>query len=498
MFFVSGFSILILVGTRKASDWKKFINGEILVSYKTFNKLTFLLVFSVLIFGAAQDASAATRTVTKIADTNDFICNVDCSLREAVAVAASGDTIVFAAGLAGQTITLTQGVVTIDKNLVVNGVDGLKVSGAGASRVFHITAKAIIDNLDLKNGFATHPDVVSSAGGQGGAVLVQGELTLNNSTVSMSSAHSGGAIAVSGVLKLNNAIIINNSASFVGGGIEADSQSTVVEINDSVIKYNHAQRGGGLEMSNGTLKMTGTTVSGNHATSGEGLGGGIFLTGINYFYTSYQTNFDITSSTISGNSARSGGGIFNQGYLTLINTTISGNEATETNGGGLVHNTPMSNFFGELRMLNVTVTQNAAPLGLGGGVYHSGNSGELNVANSIIADNSNLNDTAPDVKGILDSWGYNLFSSLNGMQLLGDWSGIQINANPALAPLANNGGKTKTHLPYLNSPAVDKGSDALAVDEGGSPLVTDQRGKGRFNGTVDLGAVERYNERITQ
>jgi hypothetical protein len=40
------------------------------------------------------------------------------------------------------------------------------------------------------------------------------------------------------------------------------------------------------------------------------------------------------------------------------------------------------------------------------------------------------------------------------------------------------------------SPAIDAGSDTLAVDSSGNPLTTDQRGLARFNGHVDIGAFE--------
>ena len=471
------------------------------MSYKIFNKLTFLLVFSVLVFGAAQSALAVTKTVTKTADTNDNACNADCSLREAVGTAIGGDTIVFAAGLAGQTITLGQGVIKINKNLVINGLDGIKVSGNNASRIFHVTGgvNVTIDNLDLKNGFATYPDVLNFAG-EGGAVLVTGggSLTFGNSTVSLSSATSGGALAVYGgsTLKLNNMQIVSNSA-IAGGGIEGGDSNTVVEITDSVIKYNQAQRGGGLSMTDGALKLTGTSVYSNSAITNDGRGGGLYLTGTNFVSTAYGTNFVITFSTISGNTAFAGGGVYNQGNLVLVNSTLSGNKATKTNGGGLLHNNSNSSLFGELKMMNTTITQNSADLGSGGGVYRSGvDYGELNAGNTIIAGNSNLNNSAPDVKGKLNSWGCNLFGSTSGMNMVGNPAGVIVNPNPALAPLDNNGGKTKTHLPFSNSPAVNAGCDLLAIDENGFMLSTDQRGKGRFNGTVDIGSVERYNERV--
>ena len=65
--------------------------------------------------------------------------------------------------------------------------------------------------------------------------------------------------------------------------------------------------------------------------------------------------------------------------------------------------------------------------------------------------------------------------------------------DPVLGPLAFNGGPTRTHALLPGSPAIDAGSNALAVDEDGDPLLTDQRGDGFdriVSGTVDIGAFE--------
>ena len=61
--------------------------------------------------------------------------------------------------------------------------------------------------------------------------------------------------------------------------------------------------------------------------------------------------------------------------------------------------------------------------------------------------------------------------------------------DPLLGPLAFNGGPTQTHALLPGSPAIDAGSDALAVDGNGDPLVSDQRGTG-FDRIVDIGAFE--------
>jgi CSLREA domain-containing protein len=448
------------------------------MSYKFFNKLTFFLALAVLLFaGSAADASAATRTVTKAADTNDNICNADCSLREAIAAAVSGDKIVFQPALAGQTIQLLLGVIEIDKNLVVTGADNLKISGSFTSRIFFISsgANVTINNLGLKNGVAQYPDVLPSTG-EGGAILVAGNsaLTINNSKLYSNHGVSGGAIASYGALKIYNTQIYSNSAEFSGGGVSTDALNSTVEIIDSIIKNNQALWGGGVNITDGTFKMVGTSVYGNTATSDSLGGGGLYLTGYNYFPTGYGTNFMIADSTISGNSANDGGGIYNLGNLALVNSTLSGNEAT-ANGGGLYHLEPSNTPAGVLWIKNATITANTA-IASGGGIYRHGNTGGVNLGNTLVAANSNFNLSSPDVKGTVNSLGYNLFGSMSGALVLGNLAGNQINPNPMLAPLDNYGGKTKTHLPDLASPAVNAGSNILATDANGFALGTDQRG----------------------
>src|SRR5438128_2062441 len=98
-----------------------------------------ILLFS-LIFGVALGTFAATLTVTKVEDTNDGVCDADCSLREAVSAAASGDTVVFSSLFnSPQTITLILGQIPIDKNLTITGTgqDLVTVSGNMAGRLFN-------------------------------------------------------------------------------------------------------------------------------------------------------------------------------------------------------------------------------------------------------------------------------------------------------------------------------------------------------------------------
>jgi hypothetical protein len=90
---------------------------------------------------------------------------------------------------------------------------------------------------------------------------------------------------------------------------------------------------------------------------------------------------------------------------------------------------------------------------------------------------------------------YNLIGTGGSGGLVNGVNGNQVGvANPGLGTLADNGGPTQTIALLDGSPAIDTGSNALAVDPStGQPLTTDQRGPGFariVNGTVDIGAFE--------
>ncbi len=79
------------------------------------------------------------------------------------------------------------------------------------------------------------------------------------------------------------------------------------------------------------------------------------------------------------------------------------------------------------------------------------------------------------VNGDIESQGHNLVS--NSSEGLGFVATDLLNVNPMLGALQDNGGPTLTESLLPGSPAIDAGSNALAVDPStGLPLTTDQRG----------------------
>jgi hypothetical protein len=98
--------------------------------------------------------------------------------------------------------------------------------------------------------------------------------------------------------------------------------------------------GGGI-LNQGTLSLVDVTISGNTA-AGAGSGGGVHN----------QGTLSIVNSTIRDNESTSGGGIYNVGELSAANSTISGNAAA-TSGGGILNS-------GTLLVVNSTIATNVA------------------------------------------------------------------------------------------------------------------------------------------
>jgi M6 family metalloprotease-like protein len=383
----------------------------------------------------------------------------DVSLREAIRFVKSGGTIDFASNLTGS-ITLTQGELVINKDLIINslGANKLTVSGNQASRIFNITGDDTTVNLNQVTISEGSADV-------GGGIFIDTGSTLNltSSSISSNSAVNGGGIFNIGTLNLTDSTLANNSASGVGGGgIENVSNGTVT-LTNSTVSGNSAQQGGGIENFGSTITLTNSTVSGNSANFGGGIhnGGGSIIT--------------LTNSTVSGNSVvNSGGGISNDGILNLTNSTVSNNSASNMGGG--IDNS------GTATLSNNTVFGNSATFGGGINTF-----GTVEVGNTIIA--GNIGPT-PDVRGAFNDRGNNLIGNNTGSSgfTISTLIGTSTNPiDPKLGSLQDNGGTTFTHALLSSSPAINAGNNA-DIPVGAT---TDQRGQARIvGGTVDIGAFE--------
>jgi len=281
-----------------------------------------------------------TLTVTKTADTNDGVCNADCSLREAIAAAASGDTIQFASPLfdTAQTVQVN-GQLTINKNLTING------RGANLTTVQNIAAASGTSRVFLINSGTT----VNLSG----LTITGGNLTSGVATPGCGSSNAcGGGIYSEGTLTLLNCVVTNNAAnggiSTLGGGIF--SQTGILTLINSTVSGNTATTtgsfaaGGGIYIQNTGATIFNSTISGNSAVgTSSSQGGGINLNfGVLNLYNSTVTNNSVP------NGSDGGGGIYNNGAtVNAVNTIISGNTAnTNPDVGGALSAASTNNLVG--------------------------------------------------------------------------------------------------------------------------------------------------------
>lgn len=272
---------------------------------------------------------------------------------------------------------------------------------------------------------------------------------LNDSTFSGNSAYNGGGgIANFGTVTINNSTFSGNSASIGGGAL---SNSGTATINNSTLSGNSAFSGGGIS-NFGTLLINHSTLSSNLADNWGGALSNLTTSG----------NCDAPPRTI------------------IRNSTLSGNSASFYGGG-------IRNQSGVIEISNSTITANTA--NIGGGVW-SLNDGATctRVGGTIIAGNSSNDVAADNTTQRFFSLGHNLIGTHGGNIDFGqefNQASDQVNiVAPLLGALADNGGPTRTHMPRLDSPAVNGGNCA-------SGPTTDQRGEARPQDTTcDIGAVE--------
>jgi hypothetical protein len=446
--------------------------------------------------------------VITVTNTNDSGAG---SLRQALHDANDGDTINFVLPPNRRTITLTSGGLEIARNVIVSGLgaDQLAIDGNAnqASFVFGIfpSKTVTISGLNIRNGqlgilnyqgTLTVRNCVVSHNSSSGLSNGQGVLMVDNCVVSLNLA--GGIYNDHGMVTVSNCVVTANSY----GGIDNNGlngptpapgergndrrdgtkaydgcfASACLTIENSLVSDNS-----GTGVSNtGTVTIINSTLSGNSAGSGSD-GGGISSGN----FKAPGSSVTVTNSTISGNSTDdAGGGIYiDYGLVTIVNSTVSGNSAKYEGGG-------ISNFAGGAQIANSTISGNSAASG--GGVYNLPDpfgTATIETGNTIF-DAGASGENIVNNGGTVTSHGYNVCSDDGGGLLNGP--GDQINTDPLLGPLQDNGGPTLTHLPLPGSPAIDAGDPSFIP-----PPLRDQRGvcfHRVFGRRIDVGSVETQPE----
>jgi CSLREA domain-containing protein len=347
----------------------------------------------------ATPAGAATVTVDTTADGDDGECVVDCTLREAIDTAVSGDTVDFSVAGTIDLLGAYGGQLVIDKNLTISGpgAASLSVDGDGNFRVFYIYDGAsqlnvTISGITIEDGFAG-PD-------RGGGILNRGEnLTLTNTVVTDSAAAQGGGIAAfyagtSPTVTVNGTSTISyNDANYYGapyyrggdgGGIYIDDGALTISGTTAITENEADFRGGGIFTDDSSLSISGAVTITDNATYLLD-GGGIHVG------DTAAPGVTITGATISGNtSGDDGGGNYFEDpdhAIAITNTTITGNDSGDDGGGiGLY---VMDS--GSLTITGSTITENYAADD-GGGLYLYAASEDVTIRNTIISGNESDDD----------------------------------------------------------------------------------------------------------
>lgn len=375
------------------------------------------------------------------------------TLRSAIAEAQPGDAIVFAPGLDGAVIQLTQ-VGEAHSVLLGEAYSGMTYLGY-QERDYGRSALYARKDLWLDASTLARGVTIHWAGGDANparVLAVYGNLTMQGVTLSggrsvaetTNSADQpytlarGGGLAVWGPARLTRCTVADNRCAgdagasrdrgAYGGGIYADG----LEMTDCVISGNTASgygaAGGGVYSVGGAANATGRgndavlsrcTISGNRVTAQHAYGGGVFTLsgGPTNLATMYLTNCTIARNLVEDNPDlpqagqyyyRGGGLYMGGGSLAAISCTIAENE---------VNGTPAT-FSGKPNM------------GGGGVAATVGNAHTVEtvwVQHSIVVGNRMNGEPADWFAGsLLDfvSLGYNRFGALDFSQILApvpDW-----------------------------------------------------------------------------
>ncbi len=316
---------------------------------------------------------------------------------------------------------------------------------------------------------AIFDDAIAGAGNGGAIRARESALRIYSSEISNNTATNGAGISISnGNLEIRNSSISDNSASFIGGGVDLFGNGQFTIFNSSFSSNLATRQGGAMHIEGArifgsdiaVIEVQRTTFDDNRSDRD---GGGLFVSG--------EVDMQLVNSTVSGNMAQdSGGGIeaFSAENIILVNTTVTGNSARI---GGGVDSTVNSS----ISISNSIISGNTASV-QGAEVYRSGSSEVIYLGNNLLG-NSSVSTEQAFWNPTLNSGVINATSNGNRPTAL----------SSILRPLSDNGGNTFTHSLVSNSPAIDAGNAAICR----TSLVSrvDQRGV-RHQGICDLGSFE--------
>jgi predicted outer membrane repeat protein len=395
--------------------------------------MTFLLLAGILGFLPAGNAHANGNIIFVDADaggtgTGASWANAYTDLQLALGVAGTGDQIWIAEGTYYPTMTADP----VATFMLENGV---AIYGGFAGTESLLTERNPKTNITILSGeignlldTSDNSYHVVTGDGTGNTAVLNGfTITAGNATHDIRDPKGGGIHIKFGSPTLSNLVLMGNTADF-GGGI-----------------YNY------------TASPTLTNISFRNNTAIRGAG----------MYGAINSNYELANATFENNIAshRGGGMTIAESSPTLKNVTFSGNSAAY--GGGL-HNDYRANS----TLINVTFAGNTAGPNSGGAIYSEDSS--LTIINTIL-----YNNTGGEI------YAFKSTPVITYSIVKGGYGGTgNLDADPLLGSLQENGGFAATMAPAVGSPAIDAGLDDICPD-------LDPHGLNRPQGEhCDIGAYE--------
>jgi len=296
------------------------------------------------------------------------------SLRQAVVDVNNGGTVTFDSSLDGQVITLTSGLIQVEKEVTVSASElesGLTIDGNANTGVFFLTGNA--------------------------------DLSLDGITIQNALWESAITVTAGGRIELQDCAILNSSASSRGGAIYVAGDSTLV-MNQCVIEGNSADRGGGI-YNYGVMELRGCTFRNNE---GREEGGGLYNRGAEL----------IRNCLFVGNTAREeGGAMWLRRDTYLEGCTLHENEAVD---GGAIYCSK------NLDLDYCTIVNNNALNNYGEFFV----AGRLKIFNSIISDNTQVGSATEITETLRSESFFTFFDDGAPLDVLGDYGGPTLTMRP--------------------------------------------------------------------
>jgi hypothetical protein len=373
-------------------------------------------------------------------------------------------------------VTLSHDVVTA--NAAVPTTNPIE-DGGGAG--IYNGATLVLSSSTVSHNMSDGDSVTKRGFTTGGGIWNTGTLTVRGSVISANSSGAttcgdeadGGGIYSDGPLTMQGSLVSHNTACGAGGGVEAVGAAGAQLSRDTISGNTADQDGGVLLDTSSSSTLDNSTISGNDATDSDPDGGGVYV----------ANAATMSGDTVSGNNFPTAGGfgagIAVEGSLTLTDSTVTGNGSIskDTLGAGVA-------VFGTIALLDDTLAVNLTSASSGEELYLYAGAGGT-AQDTIFDGEDQCGGTG------LTSLGHNLENvpASSACYANDDPTNLAV-GDPKLGPLTGHGGPTQTMALLPGSPALDAGANCASTDQRGAPRNPVENGE-TVGKACDIGAYER-------